>query len=103
MSVMLLFAWLVTAEPNPADNLPGLVTGAVVDDAGTAVAGATVSLRTDERYRVVVTDGTGRFTLRAIEPGEYRVTVEHPRHRTAALGIDVGPTVTALTIPLRHR
>jgi len=57
----------------------GRIDGVVVDDDGQAVTGieaVLVPIRQRRRihlYRTAVTDGSGRFSLREIPPGEYRV------------------------------
>jgi hypothetical protein len=56
----------------------GEITGIVKDQAGAAVAGATVTVTdgSTNRRRVVVSSGDGVYTAPGLVPGDYRVDVE---------------------------
>src|ERR1700740_2626921 len=61
-------------------TLSGL-SGVVKDAAGTPVAGATVEAASPaliERVRSVVTDGSGPYKIKGLQPGAYTVTVKAP-------------------------
>ena len=60
-----------------SQRLPGLISGAVVDQTGAAVAGAEVKLTRDplSQYRTVSTAEDGQFSLLNIEPGPFQLTI----------------------------
>jgi hypothetical protein len=70
--------------PNtPAQRLPGLVSGAVVDQSGAAVVGAEVKLiREGSPARTVSTTEDGQFSLLNIEPGPFQLTITSPGFAT---------------------
>ena len=62
------------------------ISGQVTDDTGGVLPGATVEAASPaliEGSRVVVTDGTGRYTIIDLRPGIYVVTVRLPGFTTA--------------------
>ncbi|HTC67316.1 MAG TPA: carboxypeptidase-like regulatory domain-containing protein [Candidatus Acidoferrum sp.] len=63
--------------PNtPAQRLPGLISGTVVDQTGAAVAGAEIKLtREASPDRTVSTTEDGQFSLSGIEPGPFELTI----------------------------
>jgi Carboxypeptidase regulatory-like domain len=70
--------------PNtPAQRLPGLVSGTVVDQSGAAVVGAEVKLiREGSPARTVSTTEDGQFSLLNIEPGPFQLTITSPGFAT---------------------
>ena len=67
--------------PTPAvQSSPGSLSGAVIDDTGAAIAGATVALFADEgRPRVEALSGEdGRFSMPGVPAGPFRLTVSAP-------------------------
>jgi hypothetical protein len=70
--------------PNtPAQRLPGLINGTVVDQTGAAVAGAEVKLlREGSATRTVPTAEDGQFSLLNIEPGAFQLTITSPGFAT---------------------
>ena len=65
-------------ERAPAQIGAGALTGSVVDQAGAAVPGATVTVIAvgTNRSRTVVTDERGSYAVPGLAPGAYRVRVE---------------------------
>ena len=70
--------------PNtPAQRLPGLVSGTVVDQTGAAVVGAEVKLiREGSPARTVSTTEDGQFSLFNIEPGPFQLMITSPGFAT---------------------
>lgn len=64
---------------DPAQRLPGIINGAVIDQTGAAVAGAEVKLIRDaSAVRTVSTAEDGQFYLLNIEPGAFQLTISSP-------------------------
>lgn len=65
---------------NPAQRLPGIINGAVVDQTGAAVAGAEVKLTREapSQNRTVSTAEDGQFSILNIEPGPFQLTITSP-------------------------
>jgi Carboxypeptidase regulatory-like domain len=68
------------STPDPAQQVPGLIIGTVVDQTGAAVAGAEVKLTREpsSQNQVVSTAEDGQFSLLNIEPGPFRLTIISP-------------------------
>jgi uncharacterized surface anchored protein len=73
----LVVAALVVLPPAPAvaQALYGTVAGTVVDDSGAAIPGATVTVVNQGTGLEVsgVTDETGAYAIRNLQPGTYTV------------------------------
>jgi vitamin B12 transporter len=69
------------------------LTGAVSDELGGAIAGATVTVRTvaGSPVAVGVTDAAGAFSLPALPPGRYEVEAAMPLFARVRLLLDVPP------------
>src|ERR1700676_4943843 len=65
------------STPGPAQRLPGIISGSVVDQSGAAVAGAEVKLTCEPPSpdRIVSTAEDGQFFLAGIEPGPFQLTI----------------------------
>jgi hypothetical protein len=90
-------AW--AQAPQVARQPPGRVTGTVVDDTGTAVAGAKVTLSQDlpPGRKRTSTDTDGRFTLTRASPGPFSLTVRSPGFADQTVtGVVVAGEITTL-------
>ena len=80
--VLLLFALPIWSQTPPPGDLPtrGVINGTVVDDAGSAIAGATISLSHDltSAAIAVVSTEDGRFSCPSVPAGPFRLTVSSP-------------------------
>ena len=82
------------AQPSPqrrtqrVDSLTASITGKVMSaDTGTPIRGAEVRLSSDGHFnRLGTTDGDGRFVLRDLPAGEYRLTVSRTGFITMQYG-----------------
>lgn len=87
-----------TAHVGGATETTGVIHGVVVDGAIVPVAGASVSL--PDADQDTTTDGDGRFAFLDLEPGTYRVQVNHTDHlpvqvtAIVAAGVDDPPVLT---------
>src|SRR3984957_16154465 len=64
---------------DPAQRLPGIINGVVVDQTGSAIAGAEVKLlREASADRTVSTSEDGQFSLLNIVPGPFQLTISSP-------------------------
>ena len=77
MALLVLALLVAGAAPLRAQLGAGEITGTVKDQAGAAVAGATVTVThlATNRSRAVVTTGEGVYTAASLVPGEYRIDV----------------------------
>jgi hypothetical protein len=66
--------------PDPAQQVPGLIIGTVVDQTGAAVAGAEIKLTREpsSQNQAVSTAEDGQFSLLNREPGPFRLTITSP-------------------------
>jgi hypothetical protein len=83
----------------------GSMTGTVVDQSGSAIAGATVRI-TSESTGAVQTESSnpeGNFIFTAVLPGQYTVSVEHPgfkKYSKAHVELTPGDRLAVGTLPL---
>jgi hypothetical protein len=75
-----IWALCVLAGPAAAQNAQGTILGHVTDPSGAVIPGAQVTVTNKDTgvATAVTTNGTGDFTVPALNPGNYSVTVEDP-------------------------
>ena len=79
------------------------LTGVVSDSSGAIVSGARVNLSNAATgiVRTTMTDGAGLFSIQALNPGEYRVTVSAKGFQTATItGIVLSAGQTSSVSPV---
>jgi hypothetical protein len=88
----------------PAQQLPGSISGTIIDRTGTGVVGARVKLTRDEQApsREVVSDDQGRFFFTNIAPGPFHLTItsEGFAQQTSSGNLGSGENYTAPEIAL---
>ena len=74
----LVFALLVVLTPALAlaQSLTGSIQGAVKDEQGGALPGASVTLSGSKGARSAVSDASGNYRFPAVDPGRYAITAE---------------------------
>ena len=72
------------ASTSAAAQNTGTISGTVVDNTGQVVPGASVVLTSEATgdTRTIVSDNSGQFAFRAVEPGSYTIKVELAGFRT---------------------
>lgn len=77
-AVALLLSFLLVSPIASAQLYTGSITGVVSDPSGAAIPGAKISLVDENKGFAFagVTDANGRYVLRSIPPGTYKITVE---------------------------
>jgi hypothetical protein len=68
----------------------GAVSGQVVDERGLPVPGARIEAQVGRARRLVLSDSSGRFTLRGLPPGAISVAVQHRSYAPLRSRIDEG-------------
>lgn len=69
----------------------GRITGQILDDRGAPIAGASVTVTSEDRNfeRESTTDAEGRFTFALLPPGAYTLAVTHAGYQSAVLRVPV--------------
>ena len=75
---MMLLIMLFSTTSIMAQATTGVVRGTVVDNAGSVIAGASVTVRNEETgvESTSITNGEGVFEVQSLLPGSYTVTIE---------------------------
>ena len=80
----LLVVLILLASTGFAQQLTGSLSATVTDSAGAVVPNAKVTMKNDRSgdVRTTVSNGSGYFTITAVQPGTYTVTIEAPGFKT---------------------
>src|ERR1035437_716730 len=80
----LLLVLILLASTSFAQQLTGTLSATVTDSAGAVVPNAKVTMKNEKSgdVRTTVSNGSGYFTVTAVQPGSYSVTVEAPGFKT---------------------
>src|SRR5271166_4115278 len=83
-SLLATFTLLVFSLPALAQSTAGRILGAVTDQSGAAVSGATVVVADVQRgtSRTLTTDDSGGYVAPELLPGEYKIRVEAKGFKT---------------------
>src|SRR6266850_7338710 len=83
-SLVLIALLIATPSPVSAQVAGAEITGAVADQAGTPVPGATVTVRyvATSHTRLAVSTAKGIYAVAGLAPGEYRVEITVPGFKT---------------------
>jgi len=80
----LLLVLILLASTSFAQQLTGTLSATVTDSAGAVVPNAKVTMKNESSgdIRTTVSNGSGYFTVTAVQPGSYAVTIEAPGFKT---------------------
>ncbi|HEY4764939.1 MAG TPA: carboxypeptidase regulatory-like domain-containing protein [Candidatus Sulfotelmatobacter sp.] len=83
-TVALLLVFILLASTGFAQQLTGTLSATITDAAGAVVPNAKVTMKNDQSgdVRTTVSNGSGYFTVTAVQPGSYSVTVEAAGFKT---------------------
>jgi len=83
-SAALLIVVILLASTGFGQQLTGTLSATVADSAGAVVPNAKVTMKNDASgdVRTTVSNGSGYFTITAVQPGTYSVSIEAPGFKT---------------------
>src|SRR5437588_7848522 len=83
-TAMCLLLVVLLASISLAQQLTGTLSGTVTDSAGAVVPNAKVTMKNEASgdIRTSVSNGSGYFSITAVQPGSYSVSVEAPGFKT---------------------
>jgi hypothetical protein len=89
-----------TASPQPFQQLPGSISGTIVDPSGAAVTGAHVALERDDKSpkQEVLSGDDGQYSFAGVPPGPFQITVTSELFTTQKLSATLHPG-EHLTVP----
>jgi len=106
ITMLLLTTLLRTASAAPQvvpdAQLPGTITGQVVDPLGTPISGAVVTLVRDGGAlpTETVSDADGRFAFVSVAAGSFRLTISSPGFADSTVSGQLAPGTTASLAPI---
>jgi hypothetical protein len=79
-AVTCLLVLILLASVSFAQQLTGTLTGTVADSAGAVVPNAKITMKNEASgdVRTSVSNGSGYFSITAVQPGSYSVSIEAP-------------------------
>src|SRR5688500_12609886 len=84
---------LAAAAPMRSQAARGTISGQISDEMGGVIPGASVTVENKDGRRTTTTDSAGRFTVRTLPPGRYRVQVALLGFRTLSGDVTLSPSV----------
>src|SRR6204780_3008733 len=104
-AAVLLLVLVLLASNGFAQQLTGTLSATVTDSAGAVVPNAKVTMRNEASgdVRTTVSNGSGYFTITAVQPGTYSVSIEAPGFKTweqAGISFSQGDSKTLPSIKL---
>src|SRR5262249_27853156 len=104
LAILLSFASMAPAQ-SAADGqaLTATLTGSVIDDSGTAIAGATVTWSKEGTSADITatTTADGRFSFAGVPSGPYRLGVSSPGFANQTMSAVLPPGATTQLPPIR--
>ncbi|HTZ82837.1 MAG TPA: carboxypeptidase regulatory-like domain-containing protein [Candidatus Acidoferrales bacterium] len=83
-AILCLLVLILLSSLSFAQQLTGTLTGTVADSAGAVVPNAKVTMKNEASgdVRTSVSNGAGYFSITAVQPGSYTVSIEAPGFKT---------------------
>src|SRR6267378_2692583 len=78
LGLVCLLGFASVSQSLRAQNVTAALTGTVADSSGAVIPGATVILKSEQSgdTRRTLSNSDGYFTISAIQPGSYTITIE---------------------------